>query len=72
MGSANCREKIDVGPIIETVFELNYMLFALHTIDAFAFISKLFNFGIWIIQLTVLTFLHIHMFKLGGVIDCAI
>ena len=72
MGSNNCKERVDVGPHIDAVFELNYMLFALHTIE-FVFRDWWpITFGVEIGTITVDMFLSINMLQLGGAVQCAI
>ena len=72
MGATNCKERVDVGPLIESIFELNYMLFALHTLEFVAHGNSFVNFGAEIATITVDLFLSTAMLQLGGAVQCAI
>ena len=70
--SLNCKEKRDVGPIIDTVFTLNYMMLGLHTEAVFTGWNPVMFLGNIITWLTLFTMLNNNMFQLGAVVDCAV
>ena len=72
MGSLNCKERLDVGPIIETVFELSYMMLFVQTVDFVFHNNPLVTFGSYIAKITIDFFLSMNMLKLGSVVQCAI
>ena len=73
MGALNCKDREDVGPIIDTVFSLNYMMLALHTEAAFtSWWNPVIMFGNVISWMTLFTMLNNNMFQLGAVVDCAV
>ena len=72
MGANSCKERVDVGPLIETVFELNYMLLFIHTVEVFFSWNPFATFATYVATVTVDIFLSNAMLELGGVVQCAI
>ena len=68
MGANSCKERVDVGPLIETVFELNYMLLFIHTVEVMFSWNPFATFATYVATVTVDIFLSNAMLELGGVV----
>ena len=73
MGSINCSDRTEVGPIIDATFDLNYMMLGIYTaqvmIGTWFWPFTGFTMISWI---TVFLMMSNTMFQLGAAVDCAV
>ena len=62
MGGINCKEREDIGPLIDTVFELNYAILGIHLTNTFSYGNMPLQGGTLITWMTMFIALTKNMF----------